>query len=70
MSNELGLMYIKKDADNIREQMEDCHLYGISMDFDNLDMIILAAYWVGRINESKDHLMQNTGYLDQLDKEK
>ena len=72
MVNEYSLMSIKDDAERIKNKIKGGKLCGININdyFDDLDMMITAAYYVGRMDEVKDHLFHNTAYLNKLNKEK
>ena len=36
---------IKDEADSIRQELEGGRLHGFPIDFDNEDMVLVAAYW-------------------------
>lgn len=46
-SNDYRFMTIEKEAEKVREKIKGGTLYGLPVDMENLDMVILAAYWVG-----------------------
>lgn len=40
---------IDKEAERIKKIISDGKLYGESVSMDNLDMVIVASYWAGRM---------------------
>ena len=63
---------IEEEAKRIERKISGGKLYGLSVDDypNDINMLIVAAYCVGRMDEVDDHLFHNIAYLNKSDKEK
>jgi len=60
----LGL--IREEAESIKKRMFGVKIYGVNIDkyTDSINVLVVAAYYMGRADEAKDKMFSITGVIN------
>ncbi len=47
---------MRQEADKVREKLEGGKVFGVPIDFDDEDMLLIAAYWIAKQEYLADEL--------------